>query len=108
LAMWTEAARQSLVASLANGVAKDEAAVRRLIPLTQVCLDVVCLSDPIGTVARADTDGEGAVALGISEVVSRRRELRGFFDQATLAGWFCVSWLWKVPRGWAEKPTSFA
>ena len=35
-------------------------------------------------------------------------ELRGIFDQAALAGWFCVSWLWKVPRGWAEKPTSFA
>jgi hypothetical protein len=66
------------------------------------------LSDPIGTVARADTDGEGAVARGIPEVVSRRGELRGIFDQAALAGWFCVSWLWKVPRGWAEKPTSFA
>jgi len=66
------------------------------------------LSVPIGTVARADTDGEGAVARGIPEVVSRRGELRGIFDQAALAGWFCVSWLWKVPRGWAEKPTSFA
>ena len=29
-------------------------------------------SDPIGTVARADTDGKGAVARGIPEVVSRR------------------------------------
>src|SRR5271155_465594 len=48
------------------------------------------LSDPIGTVARADTDGEGAVARGIPEVVSRRGELRGIFDQAALAGWFCV------------------
>jgi hypothetical protein len=66
------------------------------------------LSDLIGTVARADTDGEGAVARGIPEVVSRRGELRGIFDQAALAGWFCVSWLWKVPRGGAEKPTSFA
>src|SRR5271163_2207348 len=66
------------------------------------------LSDPIGTVARADIDGEGAVARGIPEVVSRRGELRGIFDQAALAGWFCVCWLWKVPRGWAEKPTSFA
>jgi hypothetical protein len=66
------------------------------------------LSDPIGTVARAGTDGEGAVARGIPEVVSRRGELRGIFDQAALAGWFCVSWLWEVPRGWAEKPTSFA
>jgi len=29
------------------------------------------LSDRIGAVARADTDGEGAVACGIPEVVSR-------------------------------------
>ena len=29
------------------------------------------LSDRIGAVARADTDGEGAVARGIPEVVSR-------------------------------------
>jgi transposase len=33
LAMWVEAARQSLVASFANGVAKDEAAVRAAITL---------------------------------------------------------------------------
>ena len=66
------------------------------------------LSDLIRTVARADTDGEGAVARGIPEVVSRRGELRCIFDQAALAGWFCVSWLWEVPRGRAEKPTSFA
>src|SRR5882672_3878780 len=66
------------------------------------------LSDRIGAVARADTDGEGAVARGIPEIVSRRGELRGIFDKAALAGWFCVSWLWKVPRGRAEKPTSFA
>jgi hypothetical protein len=66
------------------------------------------LGDRIGAVARADTDGEGAVARGIPEIVSRRGELRGIFDQAALAGRFCVSWLWKVPRGRAEKPTSFA
>ena len=65
------------------------------------------LSDRIGAVARADTDGEGAVARGIPEIVSRRGELRGIFDQAALAGWFCVSWLWKVPRGRAEKPASY-
>jgi hypothetical protein len=33
LAMWIEAARQSLVASFANGVAKDAAAVRKAITL---------------------------------------------------------------------------
>jgi hypothetical protein len=63
------------------------------------------LSDP--TVARADTDGEGAVARGIPEVVSRRGELRGIFDQAALAGWFCVSWLWKVPRRRFYRHVSF-
>ena len=64
------------------------------------------LSDRIGAVARADTDGEGAVARGIPEVVSRRGELRGIFIQAALAGWFCLSWLWQAPRSWAEKPTA--
>src|SRR6516165_12056380 len=66
------------------------------------------LSDRIGAVARADTDGEGSVARGVPEVVSRRGELRGIFIQVALAGWFCVSRLWRTPRGWAEKPTSFA
>jgi hypothetical protein len=66
------------------------------------------LSDRIGAVARADTDGEGTVARGVPEVVSRRGELRGFFIQVALAGWFCVSRLWRAPRGWAEKPTAFA
>jgi hypothetical protein len=37
------------------------------------------LSDRIGAVARADTDGEEAVARGIPEVVSRRGELRAAF-----------------------------
>jgi len=66
------------------------------------------LSDRIGAVARADTDGEGSVARGVPEVVSRRGELRGIFIQVALAGWFCVSRLWRAPRGWAEKPTAFA
>src|SRR6516165_3675081 len=42
------------------------------------------LSDRIGAVARADTDGEGSVARGVPEVVSRRGELRGFFIQVAL------------------------
>jgi hypothetical protein len=43
------------------------------------------LSDRIGAVARADTDGEGSVARGVPEVVSRRGELRAHdFDKPAL------------------------
>jgi MFS superfamily sulfate permease-like transporter len=62
-----------------------EAERRWLIPLTQVALDVVSLTDRLVAVARMDTDGEGAVTCRIPGGIFRRGELRGVPVQAALA-----------------------
>ena len=79
---------------------------RRLIPLSQMALDVVCglCRVAVRGVGDGARNGQGPIAFAVSRDVSRRDELRRLFVGAALVEGFCLSRLWRATRRGAEEP----
>src|SRR5271166_5914309 len=63
-----------------------------------------CLSELPRGGGDGSPDGQGAVAYPIPADFSRRGALRRVLVRTAMAGWLCLPWLRRPPRGDAEEP----